>query len=86
MHLISLFTAVAVLGLGASAAPALPSTCSYVFSQTAPGRVKCAGTLATFKKTSPHAAAFIAAVPADVSLIQIELRDCALLTSRTERD
>lgn len=78
MHLTSLFTAVAVLGLGASAAPALPSTCTYVFSQTAPERVKCAGTLATFKKASPSAVAFIAAVPANVSIIPSWFRDCAL--------
>jgi len=75
MHLATLFAAVAALGMSVNAAPASPQTCSYVFSQTAPGRVKCEGTLAVFKKASPQVAARIAAVPADVSPISI-FEDC----------
>jgi len=70
MHITCLVAAVAALGLGVHARPALPATCSYVMSEDASGRAKCEGTLATFKKGSPGVAAQLTAVAADVSSLR----------------
>lgn len=78
MHFASLLAAVAALGLSVQAVPAPAQTCSYAISQTAPGRVQCRGTLATFKKHSPGAAAQVTAISADVSPVSFPIAKLCL--------
>lgn len=83
MHLFTLLAAVAAFGLS-NAAPT-GQTCSYEMSGGAvAGQEKCQGTLASFKRNSPGAAALITTVQVNVKLLLCSGDACPLTNQHAE--